>query len=155
MFQTRHIARFGLVIGLVTAQTAFGADTGTETKQAGTTAAAQPCTDCGTITSIEKKTEKGEASGVGAVTGAVLGAVVGREVVNGSRGSRNTAAVVGAVGGGYAGHKIEEKARSSDYYLISVKMDTGERTEALKLESAEGWAVGDKVRIEDGKLVRR
>jgi outer membrane lipoprotein SlyB len=113
------------------------------------------CTDCGTITGIEKKTQEGEGTGVGALTGAVIGGVAGREIVKGDRDKRNIAGVVGAVAGGYAGHKIEEKARSSTYYLVSVRMEADERIETVTLESAEGWAVGDKVRIEDGKLVRR
>jgi outer membrane lipoprotein SlyB len=110
------------------------------------------CADCGTISSIEKKTEEGEGSGAGAVTGAVLGGVAGREIVHGDRDKRNIAGVVGAIAGGYAGHKIEEKARSKTYYRVSVRMED-DRTETVTLNSAEGLSVGQKVRVQDGNIV--
>ncbi|MGH8453437.1 MAG: glycine zipper 2TM domain-containing protein [Nevskiales bacterium] len=113
------------------------------------------CGNCGTISAIEKKTEKGEGTGVGVATGAVLGAVAGREIVGGKRSHRNAAAVVGAVAGGYAGNEVEKNVRSTDYYAVSVRMDSDQPTETVRLESAEGWTIGDKVRVEDGKLVRR
>lgn len=119
-------------------------------------AAAEPvCADCGTISAIEQRTEKGEGTGLGVATGAVLGAIAGREIVGGKRSHRDAAAVAGAIGGGYAGHKVEEKVRSKTYFVVSVRMDGGGTTQTVQLESAEGWAVGDKVRIEDGQLVRR
>ena len=113
------------------------------------------CTQCGTIVRIESRTKEGEGTGLGMATGAVLGAVAGREIVKGSRGSRNTAAAVGAIGGGYAGHKIEESARTENYYLVSVEMDSDSRIEVVRIESIEGWAAGDKVRIVNGELLRQ
>lgn len=113
------------------------------------------CTQCGTIVRIESRTKEGEGTGLGMATGAVLGAVAGREIVSGSRGSRNTAAAVGAIGGGYAGHKIEESARTENYYLVSVEMDADSRIEVVRIESIEGWASGDKVRIVNGELLRQ
>lgn len=117
-------------------------------------AAAPVCNDCGTISAIDKKTEEGKGTGWGAAAGAVLGAVAGREIVGGKRSHRDAAAVAGAVGGGYAGHKIEEKARSKDYYLVSVRMDDG-RTETVTLNSPESLTVGQKVRVQDGNIILR
>jgi outer membrane lipoprotein SlyB len=119
-------------------------------------ATAEPvCSTCGTITAIEQRTKEGEGTGIGAATGAVLGAIAGREIVGGKRSHRDAAAVAGAIGGGYAGHKIEEKARSTNYFVISVRMDSDHRTETVTLESSAGWAVGDKVRVDNGALSHR
>lgn len=119
-----------------------------------TAAAAPVCSDCGTISAIDKKTEEGKGTGWGAAAGAVLGAVAGREIVGGKRSHRDAAAVAGAVGGGYAGHQIEKKARSSTYYLVSVRMDDG-RTETVTLNSTESLSVGQKVRVQDGNIILR
>ena len=110
------------------------------------------CHSCGTISNIEQRTEAGQATGMGAVAGAVLGAVAGREIVGGKRSHRDAAAVAGAVGGGYAGHQIEKKARSSTYYLVSVRMEDG-RTETVTLNSTEGLSIGQKVRVEGGNII--
>lgn len=110
------------------------------------------CHSCGTISNIEQRTEAGQATGMGAVAGAILGAVAGREIVHGDRDKRNLAGAAGAVGGGYAGHQIEKKARSTTYYLVSVRMDDG-RTETVTLNSTEGLSIGQKVRVEDGNIV--
>jgi outer membrane lipoprotein SlyB len=110
------------------------------------------CRNCGTISNIEQRTEKGEATGMGAVAGAILGAVAGREIVGGKRSHRDAAAVAGAVGGGYAGHQIEKKARSTTYYLVTVRMDDG-RSETVTLNSTEGLSIGQKVRVEDGNII--
>lgn len=112
------------------------------------------CNSCGTISNIEQHTEKGEGTGIGAVAGAVLGAVAGREIVGGKRSHRDAAAVAGAVGGGYAGHQIEKKARSTTYYVVSVRMEDG-RTETVTLNSTEGLSVGQKVRVEGENIILR
>jgi outer membrane lipoprotein SlyB len=118
-------------------------------------AAATPvCADCGTISNIEQKTEQGKGTGIGAAAGAVLGAVAGREIVSGKRSHRDAAAVAGAIGGGYAGHKIEQKVRSSTYYLVSVRMDDG-RTETITLNSVEELSVGQKVRVDGENIILR
>lgn len=112
------------------------------------------CNSCGTISNIEQRTEKGEGTGMGAVAGAVAGALIGREIVKGDRDKRNIAGAAGAVGGGYAGHQIEKSARSSTYYLVSVRMEDG-RTETVTLNSTEGLSVGQKVRVESGNIILR
>lgn len=118
-------------------------------------AAPEPaCADCGTISSIEERTEKGKGTGMGAAAGAVLGAVAGREIVKGKRSHRDAAAVAGAIGGGYAGHKIEETARSTTYYVVTVRMDDNS-TRTVNLESTEGLSVGQKVRVEGGNIILR
>lgn len=175
MYYARNLPWLGLVFVLSAGLAACGADTSAEsdaenedtlTEQMTSStdeapaetrvvaaAAKEPvCADCGTISSIQEKTEEGEGTGIGAVTGAVLGGVAGREIVKGDRDKRNIAGVVGAVAGGYAGHKIEEKARSKTYYQVNVGMDDG-RTETVNLKSADGLSVGQKVRVQDGNII--
>lgn len=113
--------------------------------------AADTCNNCGAISNIELRQEEGKSTGGGAVLGAVVGGLAGRELVHGKRSGRNLGAVAGAVAGGYAGNEIEKKSKSSDFYVITVKMDDG-RTEVVKRDNAEGLAFGQRVSVENGTL---
>ncbi len=62
-------------------------------------------------------------------------------------------AVAGAVGGAIAGHEIEKNVKKGTRYRITLRMDDGTR-QVLTLDTAVGVAVGDKVKIVDGTLVR-
>jgi outer membrane lipoprotein SlyB len=53
----------------------------------------------------------------------VLGAVVGNQVGKGS--GRTAATVLGAVGGGYVGHTVEQRTRTQTVYEVRVRMDDG------------------------------
>jgi outer membrane lipoprotein SlyB len=102
------------------------------------------CPDCGSVSSIEEVTEKGEATGAGAVGGAIIGGVIGRQF-GGGRG-KDLATVAGAAGGAYAGHEIEKRARSTTYYRVSIAMETG-GTRYVNVAELNGLAVGSKVRV--------
>jgi hypothetical protein len=67
--------------------------------------AASICSTCGRVESVQAIEQAAPATGVGAVAGGVLGAVVGNQIGKGN--GRTAATVLGAVGGGYAGHEIE------------------------------------------------
>ena len=110
------------------------------------------CHECGTVESIETFTEKGQATGGGAVAGGVIGAIVGHQI--GSGRGKDLATVAGAVGGAVAGHEIEKNVKKVTRYRIAVRMDDG-TTHVLTLDAANGVAVGDKVKIVDGTLVRQ
>ena len=86
---------------------------------------------------------KGEGSGVGAVAGGVVGGVLGNQVGGGN--GRAAMTVIGAVGGGLAGHEIEKRARSVTVYRVKVRMDDGSlRT----IEQSQSIAAGQKVRVD-------
>lgn len=109
------------------------------------------CRECGTVASIESFTEKGQASGGGAVAGGVVGAVVGHQI--GSGRGKDLATVAGAVGGAIAGNEIEKNMKKVTRYRITLRMDDG-TSQTLTLDAANNVAVGDKVKLVDGALVR-
>jgi outer membrane lipoprotein SlyB len=110
------------------------------------------CKTCGDVVDVKTVEKKGEASGAGAVIGGIAGGVLGHQVGSG-RG--NTAATVaGAAGGAYAGHQIEKNRNSTTVYQVQVKMEDG-RTRYFDYAQPTAFRAGDKVKIVDGKLVRR
>jgi outer membrane lipoprotein SlyB len=110
--------------------------------------AAPVCTTCGVIESVQAVQQKGEGTGLGAVAGGVLGGVLGNQVGGGN--GRKVATVIGAVGGGFAGHEVEKRARSETSYSVKVRMDDGSiRT----VSQSTAPTVGQRVTV-DGDTVR-
>jgi outer membrane lipoprotein SlyB len=106
------------------------------------------CADCGIVEAVRPVTRKGEGSGVGAVAGGVVGAVVGNQVGGGN--GRKAMTVLGAIGGGLAGHEIEKRAKSETVYEVKVRMEDGSlRTITQATEPAAGSRV-----IVDGQSLR-
>ncbi|HEY7241461.1 MAG TPA: glycine zipper 2TM domain-containing protein [Burkholderiales bacterium] len=106
------------------------------------------CVECGTVVSVRLVEQKGEGTGLGAVVGGVAGAVVGHEIAHG----RDVGTVVGAAGGAFAGHEIERQARTTKHYEVRVQMSNGE-SRIVRFAAPPAWRRGDKVRLQDGKLV--
>ncbi len=107
------------------------------------------CADCGVIESVRSIESKGEGSGLGAVGGAVVGGVLGHQV-GGGRG-KDVMTVVCAVGGAMAGNEVEKRAKSTQGYAVTVRLDDG-TTHVFNQTSAPNWRVGDRVRIVDGVI---
>ncbi|MCW7539362.1 glycine zipper 2TM domain-containing protein [Aquabacterium sp. A7-Y] len=108
---------------------------------------ADVCRNCGVIESVQAVQHKGEGTGLGAVTGGVVGGLLGNQVGKGN--GRKAMTVVGAVGGGFAGHEIEKRARSVTVYKVRVRMDDGSlRTVTQK----QAPAVGQRVTVQGHKL---
>ena len=106
------------------------------------------CAQCGVVESVQTVKVKGEASGVGAVAGGVLGGVVGNQFGGGN--GRTAMTVLGAVGGGVAGHEIEKNVKAKTVYSVRVRMDDGSlRT----LQQSQAPAVGARVKV-DGSTLR-
>lgn len=103
-------------------------------------AAAPVCRSCGRVESVQAVQQAAPATGVGAVAGGVLGAVVGNQIGKGS--GRTAATVLGAVGGGYVGHKVEERTRTYTVYQVAVRMEDGS---LRHFQRAEPTAVGTPV----------
>jgi outer membrane lipoprotein SlyB len=110
------------------------------------------CRNCGTVVSNHTyKREPERASGVGGVGGAVVGGLLGNQV--GSGRGRTLATVAGAVGGAYAGNRIERNVKAETYTDVRVKMAVGGyRTFTEK--GAPRFHNGERVRVLDGRLVR-
>lgn len=104
--------------------------------------AAPTCTNCGVVESVQAVQQKGEGTGLGAVAGGVVGGVVGNQIGKGN--GRKAMTVLGAVGGGFAGHEIEKRARAETVYSVRVRMNDGTiRT----VTHQEPLAVGARVTV--------
>lgn len=110
-----------------------------------------PCAHCGVIDTIREISRPGEGSGLGAVAGGVVGAILGHQVGGGT--GKKIATVAGAAGGAYAGHEIEKSQRKTTRYEVVVRMNDGS-SRSVMLDTVSGWQIGERVRIENGTLVR-
>lgn len=117
-----------------------------------TTAPAAACADCGKVVAVNVVEKKGQSSPVGMIAGGVVGAVLGNQIGKGT--TRDVATVAGAAGGAYAGHKIEENARSSKSWSVRVRMDAGDER-SFSFDHDPGYAGGDLVRLSGNSIVRR
>src|SRR5882672_1371771 len=103
-------------------------------------APANSCALCGTVE------VRDEAGGAGAAAG---GPGAGDQAVGGG----GAAVTLLGAGGAIAGSEIEKNMKKRYAYRVTVRMDDGSfRT--ISLSSPPTFAVGDKVRVVEGKLVR-
>jgi outer membrane lipoprotein SlyB len=109
------------------------------------------CRDCGTISSITPIERKGEGSGAGAVIGGLVGGVLGHQV--GSGRGRDVATVAGALGGALVGNEVEKNKNTITHWEVRVRLEDG-TNKVVRFETEPSWRVGDKVRVENGRLVR-
>ena len=123
-------------------------DTGVITSQPVVVPTKPVCANCGTIESVTAVKQAGNTNGVGAVAGGALGAVVGNQIGKGS--GRTVATILGAVGGGVAGHMIEKNVRKDTVYQVRVRMEDGS---IRSVDQASLPAVGGKVTV-DGSVLR-
>lgn len=150
----------GSVLGMIAALT-LGAcattNTAPNTPNAGVASPGNVYSGYGVVQSIElvKQDNSGIAGsgvGLGTIAGAVVGGVVGNQVGSG-RG--NTAAtVIGAAGGAYIGHELENRQQQkADAYKITVRMEDGSYQTLMQSTNAS-FRVGDRVRVGNGVLQR-
>ncbi len=109
------------------------------------------CRSCGRVDSIIPIEKAGQGSGAGALLGGVLGGVLGHQVGNGR--GRDAATVVGAVGGAVLGNQVERNNNTSRSYDVRVRMDD-KTFRTVRYEVEPNVRVGDKVRLEGGRLQR-
>src|SRR5438477_13067220 len=97
------------------------------------------CALCGTVESIRTVEVRDEAGGPGA----------GEQSVGGGGAAVTLLGAAGAI----AGSEIEKNVKKRYAYRVTVRMDDGSfRT--ISLSSPPTLAVGDQVRVVEGKLVR-
>ena len=115
----------------------------------------------------------GAGGGGGALVGGVIGGVIGNQV--GKGGGRTAATVIGAVGGALVGAEIERQnqqqqqqqqygrnepygygsGRQRERVIFHVLVRLEDRSEQwFDFERVDGLRVGDRVRIENGRLQR-
>ncbi len=106
----------------------------------------------GVVSDIDVFEDRSRPSGGGAILGAVIGGVVGNQIGSGS--GRAAATGAGVIGGAIVGNAIEERRRRDDeFFRVVVRLDNGGRRE-FDYKQLNGLRVGDRVRIDDGQLVR-
>lgn len=110
---------------------------------------ASVCATCGSVESVTAVERPGKPSpiSVGSVAGGVIGAALGNQVGRGN--GRTLATVLGAVGGGFAGHAIEGQVRKETVYQVGVRMEDGSRR---TVESSTAPAVGSRVTVDGNGL---
>lgn len=110
------------------------------------------CYECGRVEAVNAVQTQAAPSGVGMIAGGIVGGLLGNQVGGGN--GKKVATVAGAVGGGYAGHEIEKRTRSSTTYEVRVRMEDG-RVRTFPYNSQPQWNVGDRIRVVDGYLRSR
>jgi outer membrane lipoprotein SlyB len=117
----------------------------------GSSAGKMACLDCGRVLGVRVGEKKGESSALGLIGGGVAGALLGNQVGGGS--GKKVATVAGAVGGAYAGKKIEEHANSSKIWTVDVQYDNGNKG-AIQFDRDPGLQAGDRVKKSGNSLMR-
>ncbi|NMG73976.1 glycine zipper 2TM domain-containing protein [Aromatoleum diolicum] len=151
---------FGSVLGIVAALTLGACATPSTSPYGPSSGVSNPenvYSGYGVVSSIElmEQDNTGRAGGIGlgTIAGAVVGGVVGNQV---GSGSGNTAAtVIGAAGGAYIGHELEnrQQAPRDDAYKVTISMDDGSY-QSMIVNTNTSFRVGDRVRIRNGILQR-
>lgn len=117
--------------------------------QSSTRQAARLCVNCGVVEAINLVEVKGTGSYLGMIAGGVAGALLGSQVGQG-RGT-TAAQVAGAAGGAFAGNEIEKRMKTTKHYEVVVRLENG-GSQTVSYEAQPGFAVGAKVKVENGTL---
>lgn len=106
-----------------------------------------PRKECRNITVTHRRPVQDDNQVVGSVLGAVAGGVIGHQF-GGGRG-RDVATVAGALGGGYAGNRVQSSMQDNDTYTTQKQRCT---TVYDKSEKMLGYDVTYKIGDQQGKV---
>jgi outer membrane lipoprotein SlyB len=112
---------------------------------------ARSCPHCGVVEAINVIEVKGEGNYLGMIAGGLAGALLGSQVGGGS--GRTIATVAGAAGGAFAGNEVEKRMKTTKHHEVIVRLESG-GSQAVSYEAEPGFKVGERVRVENGTLVR-
>lgn len=110
------------------------------------------CPDCGKVTGVRVVEREGKGSALGIIGGGVAGALLGNQIGGGS--GKDLATIAGAAGGAYAGHTIEGKMNTTKVWSVQVRLNNGQQRR-FEFGHDPGFAAGDPVRVDGGRLLRR
>ncbi|MBI3285829.1 MAG: glycine zipper 2TM domain-containing protein [Burkholderiales bacterium] len=113
---------------------------------------AAACIDCGRVVAVHVGEKEGEGGALGVIAGGVAGALLGNQVGGGT--GRDLATIAGAAGGAMAGHKIEQKVKSTKVWTVTVQYDNGNKN-SFHFDHDPGFNSGDLVRNNGNSIVRR
>jgi outer membrane lipoprotein SlyB len=106
------------------------------------------------VDSIQVVNTAGGNNGIGAgtVIGALAGGILGNQVGGGT--GRAVATAAGAVGGAVVGNQVEQRNRQGGTaYQIGVRLDNG-TYQTFTQESVGDMNIGNRVRVENGRVYR-
>lgn len=117
---------------------------GTASTVAPTKAPAAPvCLECGKVIAVAVTEKAGEGGPLGMIAGGAAGALLGHQIGGGT--GKDLATIAGAVGGAYAGKKIEERAKTHTVWSVSVQFEDGSKR-SYEFAQEPGYRVGDAVK---------
>ena len=105
--------------------------------------AAPVCLDCGKVIAVAVTEKAGEGGPLGMIAGGAAGALLGHQIGGGT--GKDLATIAGAVGGAYAGKKIEERAKTHTVWSVSVQFEDGSKR-SYDFAQEPGYRVGDAVK---------
>ena len=105
--------------------------------------AAPMCLDCGKVIAVAVTEKAGEGGPLGMIAGGAAGALLGHQIGGGT--GKDLATIAGAVGGAYAGKKIEERAKTHTLWTVSVQFEDGSKR-SYEFAQEPGYRVGDAVK---------
>ncbi len=109
-------------------------------------------TGYGVVESIQTVSTGRSGPGLGTLAGGVIGGVLGNQVGSGT--GRTAATAAGAIGGAVVGNQVEQRRGSQpNAYQVGVRMDNGGMATVTQ-ESIGDIAVGNRVRVENGRAFR-
>lgn len=109
------------------------------------------CADCGRVSAITVAEKPGDSNAVGLIAGGAVGALLGRQIGSGQ--GKDLATIAGAVGGAYAGKKIQENMATKKVWTVSVSYPDG-RSASFDFDQNPGFELGDSVRGSGNSLVK-
>ena len=101
------------------------------------------CLDCGKVIAVAVTEKAGEGGPLGMIAGGAAGALLGHQLGGGT--GKDLATIAGAVGGAYAGKKIEERAKTHTVWTVSVQFEDGSKR-SYDFAQEPGYRVGDAVK---------
>ncbi len=110
-------------------------------------------TQYGVIDSIQvSRAANSSGIGAGAVVGGLVGGLLGNQVGGGT--GRAVATAAGVVGGAVVGNQVEQnRSAGREVYQVNIRLDSG-RYETITQDNVNDLRVGNRVRVENGRVYR-
>lgn len=110
-------------------------------------------TQYGVIDSIQvSRASNSGGIGAGSVIGGLVGGLLGNQVGGGT--GRAVATAAGVVGGAVVGNQVEQnRSAGREVYQVNVRLDSGQY-ESITLDNVNDLRVGNRVRVENGRVYR-
>lgn len=106
----------------------------------------------GTVDRIELVGKTASNNIAGTLIGGIVGGLIGHQVGGGK--GQTAATIVGAAGGAYAGHQIEQRGRKdNETFRVTVRLDNG-AYQTITEDNITELQTGDRVRIDGNKITR-